>query len=227
MNTIFYLEDEEPPLEIKENRKCLIPVVAWLMSSTYIEDEIAWISDMCRHIGIDPELAPEVISAGFAGAYELIKEHEPKLAKNAMDVFLRSGKILRSLLCYPEQKRAELRRMAPSVLLSAQQLNSPATGGVLQCVVEYGILPMLPENWLATLAADARRAFFSETETDSLSVAEDLKQIIDLLLPPTLQWNVTVEALLASVGEALAHYDIESADVWQDVMQSFIDSLEN
>lgn len=227
MKTLFYLEGKEPPSEIRENRKCLIPVVVWLMSSSYIEDEIAWISDMCQHIGIDPQLAPDVISTGFALADALIEKHEPKQATDATSILVRAEKTLLSLLNQPEQSRGELQRMGPSVLLSAQQLNAPLTGGVLQRIVELGILPMMPENWLLTLADGAKMFFFSETEVDGLTVAKELQQFIDLLLPASLQRNVFVEPLFASIGEALAHHDGELGDVWEGVMQSFIDSLED
>lgn len=227
MKAIFYIDGKEPSPEIRDNPKCLIPVATWLMSSTYIQDDIAWVCDMCRHIGIEPELAPEVLSAGFANAYEIVELHKPKLKDDAVDLLVRAEASLFYLLGESGLANKGLGRMKPAVVLAAQQLMSTLQGSVLQTIMEHGILPLLPPDWLAGLAEHARCAFFSEKQADVLCVSQDLKQLISLMLPENLQRNATVEPLFVAAGEALAHRYGDSVDVWEEIVQSFIDSLEN
>lgn len=225
----FFPDDIEPTEQLLHNSRCLRLPIAWALSGWQAQDAAQWLVDVCAYQEIP---RGEEIAAVCSGYYQLMQAwmDAPDLAAAQAQEQLRQmlSSLQKLQLGGLETNAAHFPPLAALPVLrdTAAELVFGAGSNETRLFFEALLQLVLPTGWPEAMAEAQRRMFASMSDEESEAVARLWQQLMDVLLPPSLQTAAFVENCLYFTEVSLAAAWPEEISTWSAVTEAFYRSMD-
>lgn len=225
----FFPEGIEPTEQLLNNTHCLRLPIAWALSGWQAQDAAQWLVDVCAYQEIP---RGEEIAALCTGYCQLMQAGmaSPDLATAQAQEQLRQmlSSLQKLQLASLETDAASFPPLAALPVLrdTAAELVFGEGCNETRLFFKALLQLVLPTGWLEAMAGAQRQMYASMRDEDAEAVARLWQQLMDALLPTSLQTAAFVENCLYYTEVSLTAAWPEEMGTWSAVTESFYRSMD-
>lgn len=226
----FFPENVVP----SNNSNCLRLPIAWALSGRNAEDAPQWLVDVCayQNIGRDEELAALCtgyyrLAEVFISELKLVsgQEREQMIRMLSVHCKYHLAALEEGAVDFPPLVALPILRDGAAELFFGEGWNETMLYfcALVYCASVHGGL--LHDSWLDDMATAQRALFSSPGDLAAETVCMLWQQLMNVLLPQSLQTAAFVENCLYCTAILLSAKYAEEAETWTEVAQSFINTM--